>query len=246
MIGIYKIENLINHKIYVGQSVHIERRWKEHCFPSTNSLISNAIKKYGKENFSFQILEECSEEELDNKEISYIKQFDCITPKGYNIKDYVDGKETTFLCYDKETFLNIVNDIKESLLTFQEISEKYDITKRLVYYINNGEVHQIENEKYPLREIKDFSKKTHHCSCCGKEISRWGTMCKECLYFSQRKTERPSRELLKELIRSETFTNIAKQYKVSDTTIKKWCKNYNLPSKKSDIKKMNDSEWSSI
>ena len=246
MIGIYKIENLINHKIYVGQSVHIERRWKEHCFPSTNSLISNAIKKYGKENFSFQILEECSEEELDDKEISYIKQFDCITPKGYNIKDYIDGKETTFLYYDKETFLNIVNDIKESLLTFQEISEKYDITKRLVYYINNGEVHQIENEKYPLRKVKDLSKKVHYCSRCGKEISRWGTMCKECLHISQRKIERPSRELLKDLIRSETFTNIAKQYGVSDTTIKKWCKNYSLPSKKSDIKKMSDSEWSSI
>jgi predicted GIY-YIG superfamily endonuclease len=30
-IGIYKIENLVNGKVYIGQSVHIERRWQEHC-----------------------------------------------------------------------------------------------------------------------------------------------------------------------------------------------------------------------
>ena len=46
--GIYKIENLINHKVYIGQSKHIERRWAEHCHPSAKSLISKAIKKYGK------------------------------------------------------------------------------------------------------------------------------------------------------------------------------------------------------
>ena len=38
-IGIYKIENLINGKIYIGQSIHIERRWNEHCQTSSYSLI---------------------------------------------------------------------------------------------------------------------------------------------------------------------------------------------------------------
>ena len=56
MIGIYKIENLLTHKIYVGQSIHIETRWQEHCRPSSDSVISRAIRKYGKENFSFEIL----------------------------------------------------------------------------------------------------------------------------------------------------------------------------------------------
>jgi group I intron endonuclease len=51
--GIYKIENLINHKCYIGQSIHIERRWQEHCQSSAKSCIANAIKKYGKTNFSF-------------------------------------------------------------------------------------------------------------------------------------------------------------------------------------------------
>lgn len=246
MIGIYKIENLINHKIYVGQSVHIERRWSEHCFPSTKSIISDAIKKYGKENFSFQILEECSSEELDEKEVFYINKFNCIVPNGYNIKDYVDGGETIYSYYDKETFLQIVSDIKDSSLSFQEISEKYDITKRLVYYINKGEVHQLSNEKYPLREVMNFSKKKHYCSDCGKEITKGAERCKTCATKAARIVIRPTRDELKKLIRTKTFVELGRIYNVSDNAIKKWCKNYNLPSKKSDIKKMSDSEWSSI
>lgn len=246
MIGIYKIENLINHKIYIGQSVHIERRWSEHCFSSTKSIISNAIKKYGKQNFSFQVIEECSEDELDEKEIFYIKKFNCIVPNGYNIKDYVEGNETIFSYYDKDTFQSIVSDIKDRKISFQEISEKYDITKRLVYYINSGEIHHIPNESYPLRTLVDLSKKNHYCVDCGIEIFKGAKRCKECAAKSRRVVARPTREELKDLIRSESFTCISKMYGVSDTAIKKWCKNYNLPSKKSDIKKMSDSEWASI
>jgi len=85
--GIYKIENLLNHKVYIGQSIHIERRWMEHCRLSTSSVISDAIKKYGKENFSFQVLEECKVEELDKKEIYYIHKFNSLVPNGYNVTE---------------------------------------------------------------------------------------------------------------------------------------------------------------
>ena len=59
MIGIYKITNLINDKKYVGQSIHIDRRWKEHIYQNRNSAIHQAIEKYGIENFIFEIIEEC-------------------------------------------------------------------------------------------------------------------------------------------------------------------------------------------
>ena len=243
MIGIYKIENLINHKIYIGQSIHIERRWSEHCFPSAKSLISRAIKKYGKENFSFQVLEECQIEELAEKEIYYIKQFDCVVPKGYNVKDYMDNTETTYTFYDKDTFFNIVSDIKTSFLSFQEIGEKYNITVRLVYYINRGDVHYIPTETYPLREIMDTSKIKKYCIDCGKEISKGAIRCIDCSHKKQRRTIRPSREELKKLIRTKSFVELSRIYGVSDNAIRKWCKSYKLPNKKTDINKISDEDW---
>ena len=244
MIGIYKIENLLNHKCYVGQSIHIERRWQEHCRPSAKSIISNAIKKYGKENFSFQILEECSEDELDEKEIFYIEKFNCIVPNGYNIKDYVDGNETTFTLYDKEEFNNIVKEIKDNVISLQQISEKHDLCRRTIYRINKGEVHRLPNESYPLRPTIENNR--HYCIDCGKKITYKGTRCKTCAAIASRNVDRPAREELKQLIRTNSFVSLGKRYGVSDNAIRKWCKNYGLPSKSSDIKKMSDDEWALI
>ena len=54
--GIYLIENKINGKKYIGQSINIYKRFREHCFLSNknHSYIDNAIHKYGKENFIYQ------------------------------------------------------------------------------------------------------------------------------------------------------------------------------------------------
>ena len=77
--GIYKIENLITHKVYIGQSIHIFQRWKEHfhheSMPWLHSLLYDDFAAYGIENFSFQILELCDEEQLDEKEIYYIEKY---------------------------------------------------------------------------------------------------------------------------------------------------------------------------
>ena len=69
-IGIYKITNLLNNKIYIGQSLNIERRFKEHCYKGKESRIplDLAIQKYGKDNFTFEIIENCLKEELNEKE----------------------------------------------------------------------------------------------------------------------------------------------------------------------------------
>ena len=90
MIGIYKIENLINGKVYIGQSINIEARWKQH-----KNLINHktplylAFQKYGIDNFSFSILEECKEFELNQKEKEYIIKYNSFTgfkdSKGYNL-----------------------------------------------------------------------------------------------------------------------------------------------------------------
>ena len=82
MIGIYKIINKINGKCYIGQSTQIEKRWSKHKNTSHNQTskaydypLYRAFRKYGIENFSFEILEECSNLELNEKEKYWINYY---------------------------------------------------------------------------------------------------------------------------------------------------------------------------
>lgn len=84
------------------------------------------------------------------------------------------------------------------------------------------------------------------CKRCGKSISMRAEHCPECAKFLSRKADRPSREELKQLIRTLPFTQIAAQYNVSDKAIVKWCKAEDLPSRKKDIVLYSDEEWEKV
>ena len=94
MIGIYKIENLINGKIYIGQSTNISQRWKAHRnrpfnenSESYDCPLYRAIRKYGIENFSFVVLEETTKEELNEKEKNWIASYNSNNPEnGYILR----------------------------------------------------------------------------------------------------------------------------------------------------------------
>lgn len=90
MIGIYCWTNKINNKKYVGQSVDIERRRQQHIYGAGKytTKISLAMHKYGLNNFTFEILELCEIEKLNEREQYWIDFYDSIT-NGYNIT-YVD------------------------------------------------------------------------------------------------------------------------------------------------------------
>lgn len=83
---VYLIENKLNGKKYVGQTVRgLNERLREHIFLD-HSVIHRAIEKYGWQNFKVSVLQECStQEELNEREIYYIRKFDCMTPNGYNV-----------------------------------------------------------------------------------------------------------------------------------------------------------------
>ena len=62
----------------------------------------------------------------------------------------------------------------------------------------------------------------------------------------EKKAEKPSREILKNQIRTLSFCEIGRRYAVSDNTIRKWCKGFDLPFKKSEIANYTDEDWSNI
>lgn len=85
-----------------------------------------------------------------------------------------------------------------------------------------------------------------YCISCGTEISYGSEMCLPCRNLQQRHVQRPSREELKQLIRTESFLSIGKKFGVTDTAIRKWCDHENLPRKSSVIKKFTEEEWQKL
>lgn len=99
MAYIYKIINSINQKIYIGKTLFsIEKRFKEHLDEasrtrSNNRPLYNAIKKYGKENFSIELVEKIENEEiLEEREKFWIEHFNSYK-NGYNATIGGDGKK---------------------------------------------------------------------------------------------------------------------------------------------------------
>ena len=96
MTGIYKITNKINGHAYIGYAKDIEERWKEHIRASKNDtrqaskLLYLAFNKYGIDNFNFEVIEQCSLEQLQEREIYWIEYFDTFN-NGYNMTKGGDG-----------------------------------------------------------------------------------------------------------------------------------------------------------
>ena len=103
--GIYCFVNNINHKKYVGQSINVFERRNQHKYrynvnkdSGYNSAFHSALRKYGWNNFSFYILQECPPEDLDRKEVHWIKKMNSLSPKGYNI---LDGGKSKIVNYQR-------------------------------------------------------------------------------------------------------------------------------------------------
>jgi group I intron endonuclease len=90
--GIYKIQNLVNGKVYFGQSNNIKQRWNSHkniaknkYSKSYNYHLYRSIRKYGIENFEFSIVKECKEDDLNCLEQFYIISYSSWNSNyGYN------------------------------------------------------------------------------------------------------------------------------------------------------------------
>lgn len=239
MTGIYKITNLINGKCYVGQSVDIQKRWKREKEDASNINshsyeypLMRAFRKYGFDNFIFEVIEECKIEELNEKEVYWIDYYDTFF-HGYN--QTLGGDATSR--QPKEKIIGIISDLINTNMLHKDIAEKWDISTEMVQGINTGRYWKHDAD-YPLQ--KRQASKIYCCEECGKEISRESKLCIDCYNILRENSfiEKPDKQtLFKDLCESKgNFTFVGNKYGVRDNTIRKLCVKYGIPSHSSDYK----------
>lgn len=176
---IYKITNLKTSKIYIGQTrshrlnknkyrkFGFNGRFKDHISEAINNTkknqctyLNNSIRQYGKENFTVELLEECSISELNNKEIYYIKKLCSLYPKGYNLS--IGGKT-----FSKSNLKNNseLNEFKKRGRPFgykhkKETIEKFKIINKITAEkrtepINNTNLIQYYDDK-KIQKLLEF------------------------------------------------------------------------------------------
>lgn len=160
---IYKITNLVNGKIYIGQTNNPKRREREH-FSLTPSILEdnegkilyNALLKYGPQNFSFEIIEDKCEN-YNEKEKFWIKTLNTLIPFGYNMTE--GGEAPPVFHGDQHPmathFLSEVNEIRNLLantkLSISEIAKQTNYSDSSIRRINSGLLWYDENIIYPIR-----------------------------------------------------------------------------------------------
>ncbi len=128
--GIYKITNKINNKVYIGKSIYIERRWYEHKTDMNDinkqNHLYNAMRKYGKDNFLFEIIELCPKDNniLTEREIYWINYYNSYE-EGYN---ETRGGEGHFKFYPEE-----IIKLWDNGLSIYEITQQIGCEKQTVY-----------------------------------------------------------------------------------------------------------------
>lgn len=215
---IYCYTNILNGKKYVGQTINPEQRKQAHkseAFnekaPQYNSPFHRAIRKYGLENFNYEILAEVENpKELDDLEIYYIKFFNTQIHNGYNIKP--GGEGGSYPCSP---------EAKEKLMWNHGMLSEEEVIFLRKAYAEKKSPSKIYNELY-----KD---KMHYNSFLNIWTGqRYKTVMPE--VFTQKKRHTKLTEEIVKNIRLDREINkisydlLAKKYNISKSTIADICK----------------------
>ena len=148
---IYKVTNIINNKVYIGQTVKtLSQRKSEHkhrfLYENSHNKFYNTLKKYGWDNFTWEVIEESEDwtyEILDQKEKYYIQLYDSIN-NGYNILkggncSRIDRDQMAISCGSKPFYaFNIKGELIGEFVNKREFSRQYGIeVQRVVEMVQN-------------------------------------------------------------------------------------------------------------
>ena len=167
MIGrIYKITNLINNKVYIGQTIQsLKLRWQEHCQNINNGnyqmVIKRAIHKYGKENFTIEEIEICDSSILNEREKYWIDYYNSFK-EGYN--STLGGQDCTKLPKLLNKASEIVELYKEGF-SLRNLAREFNVnhaTIKLILTRNNINLRTTRTYKLSQQDreniISDYQK----------------------------------------------------------------------------------------
>jgi group I intron endonuclease len=130
-------------KKYVGQTTRtLEARLKEHIKYNDCKSLYAAIVKYGIENFAIETLEQCPNEELDNREKHYIHTLNTMCPNGYNIRS---GGSNGFHCEDSKKRMS---ESKKGDKNHNFGKPRTDEAKKNISIAKAGENHHFFNKTF--------------------------------------------------------------------------------------------------
>ena len=161
--SIYKITNKINNKSYIGQTNNINRRFQEHKVQKndsdgTSKLLHQAIKKYGLENFDFEVLEE-NIENYDAREQYWIAYYHTLSDEhGYNLTPggssppILKGANNPNTTHDISQVQEVIRLLRDTQLSSKEIGKCTGYDDSAIIRINKGIMWHDDSLIYPIRK----------------------------------------------------------------------------------------------
>lgn len=149
---IYKITNLLNEKIYIGQTKQpIEKRFLQHS--KANSPLGQAMRECGLENFTIEIVERCkNQNELNEREKFWIKVLRSKSPNGYNLSN---GGEGLRLSFEKKSEITLTGKRLKALREAREWSQA-DVASQIG--VGRTTYLKYENgENKPVRKLNELA-----------------------------------------------------------------------------------------
>jgi group I intron endonuclease len=218
---IYKVENEINGKCYIGQTVKtLKQRKQGHTYRTNGGsqlCFCCALRKYGFKNFKWEVLCECdSKEELDEMEFHYIKQYNSFSPNGYNLT--LGGDFGTYGWVPSEETRQNMRNARKNFIPWNKGKKNCysNETIEKIRQAKKGKVAYTKISEEDVREILDlFFKKNLNLSTVGKIMRNGRRMSyKRALSLLINESYGVTVKCIEKIIDGETWKNVYKEYQI--------------------------------